>query len=157
MNREALVASGLSKTYGIGEASVIALRPTDLSIRAGEFVAIIGPSSSGKSTLLHILGGLDTPTTGNVQISGQELFQMNDDDLSTFRRRHIGFVFQAFHLIPTMTAKQNILLPALLDKARVDQAHYSMLIDRLGISDRLDHLPSELSGGRCSGLRWHAR
>ncbi|MEF9973211.1 MAG: ABC transporter ATP-binding protein [Clostridia bacterium] len=148
MNQEVLVACGLSKTYGKGDASVAALRPTDLSIRAGEFTAIIGPSGSGKSTLLHILGGLDTPTTGSVQISGQELFQMSDDHLSAFRRRHIGFVFQAFHLIPTMTAKQNILLPVLLDKARVDQTHYSMLIDMLGISDRLDHLPSELSGGQ---------
>ena len=141
-------ATGLTKTYGRGETLVRALDGVDLEIAAGRFTAIMGPSGSGKSTLMHCLAGLDTPTQGSVVVSGQELFAMDDTALTRFRRDHVGFVFQAFNLLPMLTARQNILLPLDLAGARVDEDWFDLLVDVLDIRDRLGHRPGELSGGQ---------
>lgn len=143
-----LTTSGLCKTYGKGEAKVEALRNTDISVNKGEFVAIIGPSGSGKSTLLHLLGGLDYPTAGKVTIDGTDIYSMKEKNLSVFRRRRIGFVFQAFNLVPVLSVEENITLPILLDHASPDMAFINELIGTLGLSDRRNHLPSQLSGGQ---------
>lgn len=145
---EILKTLGLYKTYGRGEASVQALRPCDISIKKGEFVSIIGPSGSGKSTLLHLLGGLDYPTGGNVYIDGTDIFSMKEKNLSVFRRRKIGFVFQAYNLVPVLSVEENILLPLLLDHAAPDTAYLDELIRTLGLEQRRRHLPSQLSGGQ---------
>jgi len=138
----------LVKTYGYGDALVHALDGVDLTIAAGRFTAIMGPSGSGKSTLMHCLAGLDTPTSGSVVVAGRELAEMDDTTLTRFRRDHVGFVFQAFNLLPMLTAKQNILLPVDLAGAKVDTEWLGLLVDVLGIGDRLSHRPSEMSGGQ---------
>ncbi|SFC16273.1 putative ABC transport system ATP-binding protein [Nocardioides terrae] len=150
---ETLAASarGLTKTYGRGDAAVNALRGVDLDLAAGTFTAIMGPSGSGKSTLMHCLAGLDQPTSGSVAIAGRRLEKLSDDELTVFRREHLGFVFQAFNLLPMLTAGQNILLPLELAGRRIDGAARErslLLADVLGIGDRLGHRPSELSGGQ---------
>ena len=144
-------ARALTKTYGRGDAQVHALRGVDLDLPAGRFTAIMGPSGSGKSTLMHCLAGLDQPTSGSVTVAGERLESLSDDRLTVFRREHLGFVFQAFNLLPMLTAGQNILLPLELAGRRVDaeareRAH--LLADVLGLADRLGHRPSELSGGQ---------
>ncbi len=144
-------ARGLARSYGRGDALVHALRGVDLDLPAGRFTAIMGPSGSGKSTLMHCLAGLDQPTAGSVTVAGRDLAQMNDDTLTRFRRDHIGFVFQAFNLLPMLTAGQNIWLPFELAGHRPDRADRDRLdlVTRvLGLEDRLGHLPSELSGGQ---------
>jgi len=141
-------ATGLTKTYGTGDALVRALDGVDLDIEQGRFTAIMGPSGSGKSTLMHCLAGLDTPTTGSVVVSGLELAGLGDTTLTRFRRDHIGFVFQSFNLLPMLTARQNILLPMDLASARVDPAWFDLLVDVLTIRDRLDHRPGQMSGGQ---------
>jgi len=138
----------LAKTYGYGDALVHALDGVDLTIAAGRFTAIMGPSGSGKSTLMHCLAGLDTPTSGSVVVAGRELAEMDDTTLTRFRRDHVGFVFQAFNLLPMLTAKQNILLPVDLAGGKVDTEWLGILVDVLGIGDRLSHRPSEMSGGQ---------
>lgn len=143
-----LETHGLYKTYGKGESMVEALRPTDISIAKGEFVSIIGPSGSGKSTLLHMLGGLDYPTGGNVVIDGTELFSLKEKQLSVFRRRKIGFVFQAYNLVPVLTVEENMMLPILLDHVSPDMEYLNSLIETLGLAERRRHLPSQLSGGQ---------
>lgn len=141
-------AENISKVYGSGASQVTALHRANLEIASGEFLSIMGPSGSGKSTLLHLLSGLDYPTAGSLSYDGQEIYKLRDRELSAFRRRRIGFIFQQFHLLPVLTARENILMPLLLDKGRVDNAYFDELTGILGICDRLEHLPHELSGGQ---------
>ncbi|MDR4173574.1 ABC transporter ATP-binding protein [Bacillus nitratireducens] len=136
------------KTYGEGETQVQALKGINLSIHRGEFVTIVGASGSGKSTLLHILGGLDRPSSGNVFIGGENIYNYKDNELSIFRRRKVGFIFQFFNLIPVLNVQENIALPALLDEEQVDDLYLDEIIRTLGLNERRDHLPSELSGGQ---------
>lgn len=138
----------LSKYYGIGENRVIALNKANLEITSSDFISIVGPSGSGKSTLLHIISGLDTPTSGTVTFDGKDIYKMNDKELSAFRRRRIGFIFQQFNLLPVLTAKENIIMPLLLDKHQPNQSYLKQISELLGISNRLSHLPNELSGGQ---------
>ena len=141
-------AENISKIYGSGASQVTALHRANLEIASGEFLSVMGPSGSGKSTLLHLLSGLDVPTEGRLSYDGQEIYKLRDRELSAFRRRRIGFIFQQFHLLPVLTARANILMPLLLDKGRVDNAYFDELTGILGICDRLEHLPHELSGGQ---------
>jgi putative ABC transport system ATP-binding protein len=145
----AIAADDVTKSYGAGATEVRALRGVDLAVSRGEFVAIMGPSGSGKSTLLHILGALETPTTGTVAVGGIRYEGLDDRALTRFRRDHIGFVFQFFNLLASLSAQENVLLPALI-AGKADgrrQQHALDLLERVGLSDRADHLPSELSGG----------
>ena len=141
-------AKKLSKVYGSGENQVVALDKVDLTVAPGDFISIIGPSGSGKSTLLHLLSGLDHPTSGSLTYDGQEIYTLPDKELSAFRRRQMGFIFQQFNLLPVLTARENILMPLLLDKKQPDEGYLSQLAELLGIRNRLDHLPHELSGGQ---------
>ena len=143
-----LFRSKLSKVYGSGENQVVALDKVDLTVAPGDFISIIGPSGSGKSTLLHLLSGLDHPTSGSLTYDGQEIYTLPDKELSAFRRRQMGFIFQQFNLLPVLTARENILMPLLLDKKQPDEGYLSQLAELLGIRNRLDHLPHELSGGQ---------
>ncbi len=141
-------AKELSKVYGNGENTVTALNKAGLKIEAGDFISIMGPSGSGKSTLLHLLSGLDRPTSGSLTYDGRNIYDFNDKELSVFRRRRIGFIFQQFNLLPVLTARENIIMPLLLDKKQPDEAYLSQLTKLLGIDNRLTHLPHELSGGQ---------
>ncbi|AFK07343.1 ABC-type antimicrobial peptide transport system, ATPase component [Mesotoga prima MesG1.Ag.4.2] len=145
---EVLKTTGLRKVYGSGANAVTALKGAELSVEEGEFIAIVGPSGSGKSTLLHLLAGLDRPTAGSVHIDGKNLYAMTDTQLSIFRRRRIGFVFQFFNLIPVLTARENIELPLILDERKVDEPYLNELIRLMKLEDRVGHLPSALSGGQ---------
>lgn len=139
---------GLSKVYGVRENQVTALNKVNLKVQEGDFISIMGPSGSGKSTLLHMLGGLDKPSEGSVSYDGQDIYRTGDKELSAFRRRKIGFIFQQFNLLPVLTARENIEMPLLLDKKHLDQDYLKELIKLLGIGERLTHLPNELSGGQ---------
>ena len=143
-----LEVSNVSKIYGSGEAAVKALKKVSFSVPKGEYVAIVGESGSGKSTLLNMIGALDTPTCGKVVISGKEIFSMNDRKLTIFRRRNIGFIFQAFNLIPELTVEQNIVFPMLLDYQEPDRKYLEELLSVLNLKERRNHLPSQLSGGQ---------
>ena len=143
-----LEISNVSKTYGSGETAVKALKEVSFSVPKGEYVAIVGESGSGKSTLLNMIGALDTPTSGKVVISGKEIFSMNDRKLTIFRRRNIGFIFQAFNLIPELTVEQNIVFPVLLDYQKPDSKYLEELLSVLNLKERRNHLPSQLSGGQ---------
>lgn len=143
-----LISKNLSKIYGTGENQVIALSKVNLTINDGEFISIIGPSGSGKSTLLHILSGLDKPTEGNIFIGGEDLYSQNDEELSKFRRRRFGFVFQQYNLIPILTAAENIELPIRFDKQKINVEYFEKICKLLSISDRLKHFPHQLSGGQ---------
>lgn len=138
----------LSKTYGRGETAVHALKAASFSVPKGEFVAIVGESGSGKSTLLNLIGALDTPTSGKVFVDGKDIFAMKDRNLTVFRRRNIGFVFQSFNLIPELTVEQNIIFPVLLDYQKSNQKYLEELLDVLNLTERRKHLPSQLSGGQ---------
>ncbi len=138
----------LRKIYGSGETEVRALDGVSLSVEEGEFVAVVGSSGSGKSTLLHMLGGLDRPTSGEVWIAGQSLFSMKDEALTIFRRRKIGFVFQAYNLVPVLSVYENVLLPVQLDGGTPDEGYLGQVIETLGLESRLGSLPSQLSGGQ---------
>ena len=138
----------ISKTYGSGDNQVAALNRAAMTIHAGDFISIMGPSGSGKSTLLHILSGLDRPTTGTVTYGKTDIHHGTDRELSAFRRRKIGFIFQQFNLLPVLTARENIIMPLLLDRQKPDEAYLQKLAGLLGLTDRLDHLPHELSGGQ---------
>lgn len=138
----------ISKTYCKGEAAVNALKNVSFSIPKGEFAAIIGESGSGKSTLLNMIGALDTPASGKVLIDGNDIFSMKDEKLTIFRRRNIGFVFQAFNLIPELNVEQNITFPVLLDYKKPDQAYVEEILAVLSLKDRRNHLPRQLSGGQ---------
>jgi putative ABC transport system ATP-binding protein len=143
-----LTASDLHRTYGTGEAEVRALDGVDVGIDEQRFVAVMGPSGSGKSTLMHVLAGLDRPTSGTVQIAGTEVTKLDDKALTELRRDKVGFIFQAFNLLPVLTAEENILLPLSIAGRSPDREWVDRLIDTVGLRDRLDHRPSELSGGQ---------
>ena len=143
-----LEVNNVSKRYGSGETAVKALKKVSFSVPKGEYVAIVGESGSGKSTLLNMIGALDTPTSGKVVISGKEIFSMNDRKLTIFRRRNIGFIFQAFNLIPELTVEQNIVFPMLLDYQKPDTKYLEELLSVLNLKERRNHLPSQLSGGQ---------
>lgn len=143
-----LSVNNLCKTYGSGDIRVNALRHVSFSLQKGEFAAVVGESGSGKSTLLNCIGGLDTPTSGKIYINDEDLFAMKENKRTIFRRRHIGFIFQSFHLIPDLTVEQNIIFPLLLDYKKPDPQHVEEMLDILGLTDRRRHLPSQLSGGQ---------
>ncbi|GIH74848.1 ABC transporter ATP-binding protein [Planobispora longispora] len=144
----AVVARGLTKVYGQGDAAVHALRGVDIAFATGAFTAIMGPSGSGKSTLMHCLAGLDTVTGGQVHIGDVELTGLNDKQLTLLRRERIGFIFQAFNLLPTLTAEQNIRLPLEISGRQADQVLFDRVVETVGLRDRLAHRPTELSGGQ---------
>ena len=137
-----------TKTYGDGETAVHALKKVSFSVPKGEYVAIVGESGSGKSTLLNMIGALDTPTTGKVLIDGKDIFSMKDSKLTVFRRRSIGFIFQAFNLIPELTVEQNMIFPVLLDYQKPNRKYLEELLEVLNLKERRNHLPSQLSGGQ---------
>ena len=141
-------AKELSKIYGSGENQIVALDKANMEMDGNDFISIMGPSGSGKSTLLHLLSGLDRPTSGALTYDGRDIYSLSDKELSGFRRRRIGFIFQQFHLLPVLTAKEHIIMPLLLDKRQPDEAYLEQLTQMLGIHDRLTHLPHELSGGQ---------
>lgn len=145
---ELLELKSVSKTYGSGETAVHALRDVSFSVPKGEFVAVVGESGSGKSTLLNMIGALDTPTSGKVFIDGKDIFSMKDEELTIFRRRNIGFIFQAFNLIPELTVEQNIIFPVLLDYQEPNKKYLEELLTVLNLTKRRNHLPSQLSGGQ---------
>ena len=145
---EILKVQNLSKIYGQGESRVTALSGVSFSMEKGEFAAVVGESGSGKSTLLHCVGGLDTPTEGKVLLDGEDLFSLDEKKRTVFRRRNIGFIFQAFHLIEELNVEQNIAFPLLLDNQKPDQGKIEELLGLLGLFDRRKHLPSQLSGGQ---------
>ena len=138
----------LKKQYGTGETAVHALAGVNLSVENGEFVAVVGTSGSGKSTLLHMLGGLDRPTSGKVYVDGKDIFALKDDELTIFRRRKIGFVFQSFNLVPVLSVYENIVLPLQLDGKTVDNAFIGEIAEALGLKEKLNVLPNQLSGGQ---------
>ncbi|MBQ8800241.1 MAG: ABC transporter ATP-binding protein [Lachnospiraceae bacterium] len=143
-----LETTGLKKYYGTGETMVRALDDVSFSVEKGEFVAIVGTSGSGKSTLLHMLGGLDRPTEGTVRVDGRELSALSDEELTIFRRRKIGFVFQNYNLVPVLNVYENIVLPIKLDGNKVDEEYVNRVIDALGLEEKLLNLPNQLSGGQ---------
>lgn len=143
-----LSSRDLVKIYGTGENEVYALNTVSVDIEEGEFVAIVGTSGSGKSTLLNMLGGLDRPTSGEVTVRGNNLFSMKDDELTIFRRRNIGFVFQNYNLVPVLNAYENIVLPIELDGRRVDKAYIDEIIKTLNLNNKLTNMPNQLSGGQ---------
>ena len=145
---EVLHTNNLKKIYGNGENQVKALDGINLSIKQGEFVSIVGTSGSGKSTLLHMLGGLDQPTDGKVFVDGKDIFSMKKDALTIFRRRKIGFVFQAFNLVPVLNVYENIVLPIELDGNPVDKKYVGEVIASLGLKDKVNSMPNQLSGGQ---------
>ncbi len=138
----------LKKYYGSGETQVKALDGVDLKVESGEFVAIVGTSGSGKSTLLHMLGGLDRPSSGSVMVNGKEIFTLKDEELTIFRRRKIGFVFQAYNLVPVLSVYENIVLPVELDGRKPDRDYIHEVINTLGLEKKLNNLPNQLSGGQ---------
>ncbi len=147
---EALRTQSLCKQYQMGEVTVDALRSVDFVVQQGEFVAVMGPSGSGKSTLLHLMGGLDTPTDGDVVLGGKRLAHLSDDDITIVRRRQVGFIFQFFNLLPTLSAAENVALPLLIDGKRIEdhEARVDELLDMVGLADRKHHRPDQLSGGQ---------
>jgi putative ABC transport system ATP-binding protein len=144
----AIAAAAVTRTYGEGESAVHALRGVSLEVPAGQWTAVMGPSGSGKSTLMHLMAGLDKPSEGTVHIGGEDITVMNDKQLTELRRRHVGFVFQQFNLLPMLTAEENILLPLSIAGTKVDRTAYGSLVARVGLEDRTDHRPSQLSGGQ---------
>ena len=145
---ELLKIDNLCKVYGRGENQVTALDHVSLTIEKGEFAAIIGPSGSGKSTLLHIIGGVDVPTSGKVYLDGQDVYAGNSEKLAIFRRRQVGLIYQFHNLIPTLNVVENITLPILMDKRKVNEERLEELLEMLGLQDRRTHLPNQLSGGQ---------
>lgn len=143
-----LQTENLTKIYGDGENAVHALRGINLTVEKGEFTAIVGTSGSGKSTLLHMLGGLDRPTTGKVMVDGKDIFSLSEEQLTIFRRRKIGFVFQSYNLVPVLNLYENIVLPLELDGKKIDRRYIDQIAETLGLKDRLEALPNQLSGGQ---------
>jgi putative ABC transport system ATP-binding protein len=147
-NGAVVVARDVTRRYGEGDTAVDALRGVSVDVQAGQLTAVMGPSGSGKSTLMHILAGLDTPTSGSVTIAGTEITTLGDNDLTKLRREHIGFVFQFFNLLPMLNAGENVTLPLSIAGEKPDPGWYDDLIASVGLGDRLSHRPSELSGGQ---------
>jgi len=141
-------AEGVSRRYGEGDTAVDALRGVSLEIESGKLTAVMGPSGSGKSTLMHILAGLDKPTSGTVTIAGEEITNMNDNELTALRRKHIGFVFQFYNLLPMLNAEENVKLPLSVAGEKADAGWFAELMAKVGLNGRLSHRPSELSGGQ---------
>jgi putative ABC transport system ATP-binding protein len=144
----AVGAHNLTRRYGDGDSAVEAVRAVSLEVPAGQFTAIMGPSGSGKSTLMHLLAGLDRPTEGTVEIAGEDITAMGDKQLTLLRRKHIGFVFQAFNLVPTLNAEENVTLPLSIAGRKLDRGWIDSVISRVGLDDRRSHRPAELSGGQ---------
>jgi putative ABC transport system ATP-binding protein len=144
----AVSATALTRTYGEGGSAVHALRGVSVEIAAGEFTAVMGPSGSGKSTLMHLLAGLDTPDAGAVHIAGEDITRMSDRELTRLRRKHIGFIFQSFNLLPTLSAEENVTLPLAIAGRKPEPHVVDALLERMGLSDRRDHKPAQLSGGQ---------
>ena len=146
---DVLRTTGLGKRYQMGAVTVDALRGVDFVVPQGEFVAVMGPSGAGKSTLLHLMGGLDTPSDGDVVLDGQRLAHLSDDEITVVRRRQVGFIFQFFNLLPTLSAAENVALPLLIDGKRIQDyaARIDALLEQVGLADRRDHRPDQLSGG----------
>jgi putative ABC transport system ATP-binding protein len=147
-NGSVVVARDVTRRYGAGDTAVDALRGVSVDVPAGQLTAVMGPSGSGKSTLMHILAGLDKPTSGSVTVAGREITTLGDTDLTRLRREHIGFVFQFFNLLPMLNAEENILLPLTIAGSKPDKAKLDALIESVGLGNRLHHRPSELSGGQ---------
>ena len=145
---EVLRTEDLTREYGFGDNKVIALNHVSFSVEEGEFVTILGPSGSGKSTLLHLLGGVDKPTSGKVYIGGQSIYEMKERELTAFRRREVGQIYQFYNLIPVLNVEENICLPMLLDHRQAERKDLDELLELLGLTERVNHLPSELSGGQ---------
>jgi putative ABC transport system ATP-binding protein len=148
VDNSVLTAENVSRRYGEGEAAVDALQGVTLAVQPGELVAVMGPSGSGKSTLMHLLAALDAPTGGKITIAGEDVGSLSDRDVTLLRRRHIGFVFQFFNLLPMLSAEENVLLPLTIAGEKPDPAFFKDLIERVGLTDRRSHRPSELSGGQ---------
>jgi putative ABC transport system ATP-binding protein len=144
----AVSASALTRTYGEGGSAVHALRGVSIDVPAGQFAAVMGPSGSGKSTLMHLLAGLDTPDAGAVHIAGEDITRMSDRELTRLRRKHIGFVFQSFNLLPTLSAEENVLLPLAIAGRKPEPHVVDALMERMGLAERRDHKPAQLSGGQ---------
>ncbi len=138
----------VTKVYGENETRVWGIHNVSMTVQQGEILAIVGASGSGKSTLLHIMGGVDTPTSGKVVVDGKDITQLNDEQMSVFRRRKIGFVFQAYHLIPVLSVEENITMPILLDHRKPEKEYIEHIMELLGLKDRRKHLPNQLSGGQ---------
>lgn len=138
----------VTKIYGSGDTRVWGLDDVSLTVQKGEVVAVVGASGSGKSTLLHAIGGVDVPNRGRIIVDGKDITRMNDEEMSVFRRRKIGFVFQAYHLIPVLTVEENIQMPILLDHRKPDKEYIEQILEMLGLKDRRKHLPNQLSGGQ---------
>lgn len=138
----------VTKVYGENETRVWGLHDVSLTVEKGEILAVVGASGSGKSTLLHVMGGVDSPTSGKIIVDGKEITKMNDEQMSIFRRRKIGFVFQAYHLIPVLSVEENIMMPLLLDHRKPDKEYIEHILEILGLQDRRKHLPNQLSGGQ---------
>jgi putative ABC transport system ATP-binding protein len=147
-NGSVVSAHDLTRRYGAGDTAVDALSGVSIEVERGKLTAVMGPSGSGKSTLMHILAGLDMPTSGTVSIGGEEITGMNDNELTLLRRKHIGFVFQFYNLLPMLTAEENVKLPLSVAGTKTDEAWFTQLIAKVGLSNRLKHRPSELSGGQ---------
>ena len=145
---EVLRTEDLTREYGFGDNKVVALNHVSFSVEEGEFATILGPSGSGKSTLLHLLGGVDKPTSGKVYIGGQSIYEMKERELTAFRRREIGQIYQFYNLIPVLNVEENICLPMLLDHRQAERKDLDELLELLGLTERVNHLPSELSGGQ---------
>ena len=153
----AVSAMALTRTYGDGDSAVHALRGVSLDLPAGQFTAVMGPSGSGKSTLMHLLAGLDTPTSGTVKVAGEDITRMKDRDLTTAAPQHIGFVFQSFNLLPTLTAEENILLPLSIAGKRPPADEVDALLARVGLAERRDHRPPSCPAASSSAWRSRAR
>ena len=138
----------VTKVYGENDTRVWGLHDVSLTVQKGEIVSVVGASGSGKSTLLHVMGGVDTPTSGKVIVDGKDITKLNDEQMAVFRRRKIGFVFQAYHLIPVLSVEENITMPILLDHRKPDKANVEQILEMLGLQDRRKHLPNQLSGGQ---------
>lgn len=138
----------VTKVYGEGDSRVWGLHDVSMTVKQGEIVSIVGASGSGKSTLLHVMGGVDTPTSGKVVVDGKDITKLNDEQMAIFRRRKIGFIFQAYHLIPVLTVEENITMPILLDHRKPDREYVEQIMELLGLQDRRKHLPNQLSGGQ---------
>ena len=138
----------LTKTYGKDETEVIALNKANISVEKGEFIAIVGPSGSGKSTMLHLLGGLERPSNGTVKIENKDIYSLSESKLTQYRRQKVGFIFQQYNLIPVLNVRENIEMPLMLDKEKVDKNYIDELIEFLGLTNRQNHLPNQLSGGQ---------